>query len=109
MSWLTLAVLIYALIMFGGGVGGYAVAHSLPSLITGIVAGVLLVIAAVLARTNSKVGYGLAAVVALALGIVFIRRYFETGKPMPSLGLLGLSVLMLVVLAAGHFMLKNPS
>jgi uncharacterized membrane protein (UPF0136 family) len=106
-GWLDISLLIYALVMLGGGIGGYVSAGSLPSLISGIVSGILLLASVALARSNPKLGYGLAALTALILVGVFIERYMKTHKAMPSLGLIGLSALMLVLLAVGHFMKKS--
>lgn len=107
MPWLVICVVVYALLMLGGGVGGYVTARSTPSLITGIVAGLLLLGSAAWAKSNPKMGFGLATLVTAGLIAVFVRRYIETGKPMPSLGLVGLSVLMLILLLAGHFLNRS--
>lgn len=104
MSWLSISVLIYAILMAGGGIGGYVAAKSVPSLLTGLISGVTLLTAAKLSVSQPRVGFGLAAITALALTAVFIKRYIDTQKPMPSLGLVGASVLMLGLLIFGHFM-----
>ena len=104
MGWLNIAIFIYAILMLGGGIGGYVKAHSVPSLVTGIVSAVLLIGAVALAKTNPKVGYMIASLVTLVLVGIFIKRYVETQKVMPSLGLVGLSLLMLGMLIVGHFM-----
>lgn len=107
MGWLDVSVLVYALIMLGGGIGGYKVAHSPWSLVTGIASAVLLVGAIALARTNPKAGYLMATLVTLALLILFIIRYVQTQKMMPSMGLVGLSLVMLLLLIVGHYMSGN--
>jgi uncharacterized membrane protein (UPF0136 family) len=106
-GWLDISLIVYALIMLGGGIGGYVSAKSMPSLISGILSGIFLFTAVFLARNNPKMGYGLAALTALILIGVFIRRYMETGKMMPSGGLIGLSTLMLILLIVGHFLKKG--
>ncbi|MBS1717967.1 MAG: TMEM14 family protein [Armatimonadetes bacterium] len=107
MSWLSITVLIYGLLMLGGGIGGYKAAGSLPSLYSGLISGCLLIAAAFVSKTNPRVGFGLAAAVAAVLCVVFVRRYTETQKVMPSLGLFGLSAIVLALLAFGHFFKSN--
>jgi uncharacterized membrane protein (UPF0136 family) len=106
MGWLDISLIVYAIVMLGGGIGGYVSAKSVPSLVSGILSGIFLFTAVFVARNNPKLGYGLAALTAVVLIGVFIRRYLETGKIMPSGALIGLSTLMLVLLIVGHFLKK---
>ena len=80
MSWLNISIIIYALLMLGGGIGGYKAAGSQWSLIVGISSAVLLLGATALAKTNPKIGYMLATAVTLALLGVFLERYMKTQK-----------------------------
>lgn len=107
MPWLLVVVVVYALLMLGGGVAGYVTAQSVPSLITGIISGMTLLGAAALAKTNPSAGYGVAAGATTMLIAIFISRFVETHKPMPSLGLVGISVLVLILLGVGHLMNKS--
>ncbi|CUU03087.1 Uncharacterized membrane protein, UPF0136 family [Armatimonadetes bacterium GBS] len=95
-------LLIYLLVVAGGGVMGYVSAQSTASLIVGLASGVLLAIALWLSFSNPKLGFGMAAVVALALAVFFTMRFLNTGKWMPggiSMILSGLTfILMLVAL-----------
>lgn len=63
--------------------------------------------AAALAKTNPSAGYGVAAGATTMLIAIFISRFVETHKPMPSLGLVGISVLVLILLGVGHLMNKS--
>lgn len=107
MPWLSIAVIVYGIAVAAGGVMGFVSAGSPMSVITGGLAGLLIIGAGVMARTHPKAGYGGAAILALALVGFFIYRYIDSHKPMPAFGVIGLSVLMLILLAVGHFM--SPS
>lgn len=104
MPWLSIAVIVYGIAVAAGGVMGFVSAGSPMSLITGGLAGLLIIIAGVMAKNNPKAGYGAAALLALILIGFFIYRYMESHKAMPAFGVIGLSVLMLILLVVGHFM-----
>lgn len=95
--------------MLAGGVGAYFGANSKPSLIAGVVSGLLIFAGTALGLSNPSRGFGLVGLTAAGLIVVFGKRYMDTHKVMPSLGLLGLSVLMLILLAVGHFTSSKPS
>lgn len=103
MGWLNVSVIVYGLLMLFGGIMGYVSSKSVPSLISGILSGMFLLGSAAMAKTNPKVGYSIAAVVTLLLVGVFVERYMKTHAPR-NLGLIIVSVLMLGMLAVGHFM-----
>ncbi len=93
-------LIIYALLLAGGGVMGYVKAGSRPSLIAGVGSAVVAIIALVLSLTltGSRAGFLLGMVLALVLTLVFLRRLGKTHKFMPS-GVLSLtSAIMVVVL-----------
>jgi uncharacterized membrane protein (UPF0136 family) len=93
-------ILVYAVLMLGGGIGGYAKAHSMPSLISGIVSAILLGVGYFMLGTKPKTGYGLSLVVALALTAVFVERAVKTSADPKSMGRsVGLAVLSIVVAA----------
>src|SRR5580658_4129773 len=94
------AILVYAVLMLGGGIGGYAAKHSPPSLISGIVSALLLGVAYSMLGSKPKSGYSLSLVVALALAAVFIERAIKTSAEPSSMGRnVGLAVLSIVVAA----------
>lgn len=103
MNWLIGVIVIYGLVMLGGGLGAYFSVGSPSSLIVGIASGILLIGSAALAKTHMKLGFGVAAVTTLALCGLFLKRYMDTQRAM-NLGLLGLSIVVFGCLVAGHFM-----
>lgn len=78
-----IALLLYAIIIAAGGVMGYVSAQSTVSLVNGLIAAVILLVGLAISFRNPAAGFGLSAVVALALGIFFAYRFFTTGKWMP--------------------------
>jgi uncharacterized membrane protein (UPF0136 family) len=104
MGWLNVCLILYALIMLAGGIGGWRMAGSQASLWTGVISAALLLGAAALAKTNPKAGYGLATLVVVVLIGVFIERYLKTQKFMPSGMLIAGSLVMLLLLVVGHFL-----
>lgn len=78
-----IALLLYAIVIAAGGVMGYVSAQSMVSLVNGLVAAALLLVGLAVSFRNPAAGFGLSAVVALALSIFFAYRFFTTGKWMP--------------------------
>lgn len=78
-----IALLLYAVIIAAGGVMGYVSAQSVVSLVNGLIAAVLLLVGLAISFKNPTAGFGLSAVIALALGVFFAYRFFTTGKWMP--------------------------
>ncbi len=92
-----LAAVGYGILAIVGGILGYAKAGSRTSLISGLVSGILLIVAGIAYQQNMAWGLPLAAVVTVALIGVFAVRYFKTRKFMPS----GLMVLAGLLAVAG--------
>ncbi|WP_242036675.1 TMEM14 family protein [Leptolyngbya sp. FACHB-321] len=99
-------ILVYALLVAIGGVIGYVKAKSNQSLISGLGSGVALAIAWYISLQNPTVGLALAAVIALALLVVFALRFRATGKFMPA-GLLAILSLVMTVLFVTAFFLPQ--
>lgn len=95
----TVVLLVYAVLMLVGGILGYRAAGSKPSLISGVVSGLLLLGALAWARSAPRPGFLAAALIALLLTVVFAIRVSKTGRFMPAGMLLVLSVVALIVLA----------
>lgn len=104
MPWLSIAVIVYGIMVAGGGIMGFVQAGSPMSAITGGIAGLLLMGAGFISKSNPRAGFAAAAVLAVALIAFFFYRYSTTHKPMPAFGVIGLSALMLILLVVGHFM-----
>jgi uncharacterized membrane protein (UPF0136 family) len=95
-------ILVFAIMMLGGGVAGYKAAGSRASLISGVASAVLLAGAFFLARDNEARGLAVAAGLSAVLAVVFALRVWKTRKFMPA-GML----LLLSVLAAGFFAISS--
>ncbi len=91
--------LIYGVLALVGGITGYLKARSLPSLISGIISGLLLMAGAVRASQGIASGLWLARIVTLVLVIVFVARLVKTRRFMPA----GLMVTAGVVTLIGLF------
>ncbi|MEM8807152.1 MAG: TMEM14 family protein [Cyanobacteria bacterium P01_G01_bin.38] len=87
--------LIYGVLSIVGGIIGYRQAGSKVSLISGIVSGLLLLLAVVL------MARWLAIVVSLVLVIVFVTRLLKTKKFMPAglMVIVGVATLMALLFA----------
>ncbi len=93
-----IATLIYGILLLFGGIFGYIKAKSKPSLISGVISGLLLLISGVLQWQQISMGLILAQVLTLVLAIVFAIRLWKTRKFMPAGLMLVLSVATLVIL-----------
>ena len=93
------AILIYAGLLVLGGIIGWQVSGSRISLTSSLVSALLLAIAYRISRFAPRPGYSMAAVVALALAILFAFRLRKTGKFMPSGMLLVLSAIVMILVA----------
>lgn len=92
------AILIYGLLVSAGGWFGYRKAGSRPSLISGVISGVLLAAAAGMVWTGAPAGVPLAAVVAFVLLAFFGYRLARGGRFMPAGMMVLLSLATLAVL-----------
>jgi uncharacterized membrane protein (UPF0136 family) len=93
------AALAYGIVAIIGGIIGYIQAGSKVSLLSGIISGLLLIIAAFAQLQGQNWGLTLAAFVTAVLVVVFAIRLIKTRKFMPagfmtSLGVLALAVIL---------------
>ena len=92
------AAIAYGVLAIVGGIIGYVQAKSKASLISGIISGLLLIIAGVMQLQGQGLGLILAIVVTIALIIVFAMRLAKTRKFMPAGLMTALGVAALVVM-----------
>lgn len=92
------AAVAYGILAIVGGAIGYKQARSKASLISGTVSGWLLILGGVLRSLGQTWGLGLAAIVTLALVIIFTIRLIKTRKLMPAGLMTGVGVAVLVVI-----------
>lgn len=86
---------VYGVLLILGGLIGYAKAGSLPSLVAGVVCGVIALFLG--ARYTWHYAPYVALVLALFLIFIMGRRYARTRKAMPSLLIVVLSALVALV------------
>ena len=79
-----LATIVYGLLACFGGIWGYVKSRSKPSLISGCLSGLLLLVAAWMQSRGYDAGLLLSRAIVLLLIVVFAVRLIKTGKFMPS-------------------------
>ncbi len=84
-------VLVYAALVAMGGMLGCFIAGSLPSLISGVVFGVLILLNGIKMLKGNPKGQQLALIQAIILGSFFVYRYQTTHKSMPAIPMIALS------------------
>lgn len=79
-----LATIVYGLLAGLGGIWGYVKSRSKPSLISGSLSGILLLIAAGMQSRGYDSGLLISKVIIALLTVVFAVRLIKTSKFMPS-------------------------
>ncbi|HWP30602.1 MAG TPA: TMEM14 family protein [Fimbriimonadales bacterium] len=97
MNWVGFVLLVYTVLVLAGGFYGYVAKGSLPSLISAVVADILITVGILLAVIGKQPvwGYGLGGGVALILGIFFAMR-LAGGSLFPGLPMLILSLITVI-------------
>ena len=95
------AAIAYGILAIAGGIFGYVKAQSLPSLISGVVSGGLLVAGGVGQAQGQGWGWMLSTGVTIALIMVFTLRLWKTQKVMPAGLMLGAGIAALLGLLLG--------
>ncbi|KAM9969873.1 hypothetical protein ACTFIR_001710 [Dictyostelium discoideum] len=81
---MTTLVYAYAILLAIGGLIGYLKANSMPSLIMGLLSGLLVGYSANLTTTNKKNGTQLTMALSLVLLIIMGMRFVNSGKFFPA-------------------------
>ncbi len=89
--------IIFGVLTIVGGIIGYASKGSVPSIIAGSIAGVLLLLGAFLLPSHFLLGLAIDLVVSLLLAGQFVPKLIQTGKPMPAGMMSILSVIGIVM------------
>lgn len=89
---------IYGVLLVVGGGIGWQKAHSIWSLITGIVTGLLMFVAVGLFKSNARNATNLGLVVSGALSLFFLSDVVKTHKPMPGGGMFIISAAVAIFL-----------
>jgi uncharacterized membrane protein (UPF0136 family) len=92
--------LVYGALTIVGGLVGYLKAGSVISLVSGGIAGALLIVAAFLMPSQFLAGIILALVISVLLAGRFVPNFFASGKVMPAGIMSLLSVIGIVVAVA---------
>jgi uncharacterized membrane protein (UPF0136 family) len=92
-------VLMYALLVFAGGLIGHLKTQSLPSLISGTIFGILLIISSWAMIKRKRWGQWVSLLLAFVLDAFFTWRFAKTLKFFPS-GLMSLISLAMVIILA---------
>jgi len=101
MNYAKIYLIVFGLLTIAGGVMGYLNKGSMPSLIAGGIAGVLLVVSALLIPVQAKVGLILGLVLSLALLGQFGPKLLKGAAFMPAglMTLLSIPAIVLTLLA----------
>jgi uncharacterized membrane protein (UPF0136 family) len=89
--------IVFGILTIIGGLIGYLKAGSTISLVSGSIAGILLLLAALLLPTQLGTGLAIALIVSLLLAGRFIPHLIKTGKVMPDAMMSVLSVIGIVL------------
>ena len=98
----TLAAIACGLFAIAGGIAGYRAAKSKPSLISGVASGGLILLSALLQWQGNAWGLWLGRGVAVALAIVFAKRWSDTRKVFPAGVGLGVGIFTAAVMFSGR-------
>ena len=91
-----LIVVVFGILVAGGGAYGYAREESVPSLVSGLASGVLLAISGRMIGAGRAGGRPLAIALCAALAVFFGYRFAKSSKPMPAVPVIALAALTAV-------------
>jgi uncharacterized membrane protein (UPF0136 family) len=76
--------IVFGVLTILGGIIGYASKGSVPSIIAGSIAGILLLLGALLLPNHLMAGLAIALIVSVLLAGQFVPKFIQTGKAMPA-------------------------
>jgi uncharacterized membrane protein (UPF0136 family) len=76
--------IVFGVLTVVGGIIGYVSKGSVPSIVAGSVAGILLLVGALLLPNHLLAGLAIALIVSLLLAGQFVPKFIQTGKAMPA-------------------------
>ncbi len=94
------ALLVYGFFVFIGGMIGYAKAHSLPSLVVGVVSAIILIASSIAMFKQSILGAFVGIALTILLALFFSYRYIQSYKFMPAGLMVLLSLIVIVIFIA---------
>lgn len=89
--------IVFGVLTIVGGIIGYASKRSVPSIIAGSIAGVLLLVGAFLLPNYLVAGLAIGLIVSLSLAGQFLPKFIKTGNAMPAGMMSILSVIGIVM------------
>jgi len=107
--WLRYLLVFYGLVNMGGGIFAYLSpkSHSLKSLLVGCVAGLLLVLCGVFAKSKPALSFRSSGIIVFGLGVFWIYRTVSLMQASKSIamsaGNLLLAAVVMALLLYGHF------
>jgi uncharacterized membrane protein (UPF0136 family) len=76
--------IVFGVLTILGGIIGYVSKGSVPSIIAGSIAGILLLLGALLLPNHLMAGLAIGLIVSLLLAGQFVPKFLQTGKAMPA-------------------------
>ncbi len=95
------SLLVFAILVAGGGVMGFVKAQSKPSLIAGVTSGIILGVCYFVSNDHPQTGLTAGLVVAILLAGVFGMRFAKSKSFMPAGLMIVLSIVESILLLAG--------
>ena len=97
--------IIFGVLTIVGGIIGYASKGSVPSIIAGTIAGLLLLVGAFLLPNHLIAGLAIDLIVSLLLAGQFLPKFIQTGKAMPA-GMMSILSVIGIVMAIAAWIKK---
>jgi len=96
MNWRAYLVMAYGVLLIAGGIIGFVMANSVPSLIMGCGSALLILASGYNMLLNQPVGRKVALATTVFLLAFFVYRFFLTGKIMPA-GMMAIASIIIII------------